>query len=109
VKLSPGEELLMLQIRLHKLPAPTREYRFCNRRWRFDFAWPGLDQMVAIEVEGGIWSKGRHTRGCGFEADASKYNQAALDGWKVGRFTTGMVERMEAIAWLRKALSDGGN
>jgi len=72
-------------------PEPEREYRFAPpRRWRFDFAWP--DAMVAVECEGGTWSRGRHVRGGGFERDCAKYNAAALAGWTVVRLTRGMLE-----------------
>lgn len=76
-----------------------REYRFHpSRRWRFDFAIP--EHMVAIEIEGGTWARGRHTRGDGYEKDCEKYNTAAFLGWRVFRFTTGMVEDGRAIATL---------
>lgn len=73
------------------LPKPVRELRFAPpRRWRFDFAFP--DHLVAVEIEGGIYSGGRHTRGKGYEADCEKYNQAvAAGGWRVLRFTAGML------------------
>jgi hypothetical protein len=68
------------------LPEPVTEHRFHpERRWRFDFAWPDL--MVAVEVEGGVWVGGRHTRGKGFLADMEKYNHAAEAGWCVLRCT----------------------
>lgn len=61
-----------------------REHKFHPRRgWRFDFAW--LPEMLAVEVEGGIWSNGNHNRGRGFIEDAEKYNTAALMGWTVLR------------------------
>lgn len=66
-----------------------------SRRWRFDFA--DTAARVAIEVEGGIWGGGRHTRGKGFEGDCEKYNAAALAGWRVFRFTGGML-REECVA-----------
>lgn len=73
-----------------QLPAPVREYRFHpTRRWRFDFAWPA--QRVAVEIEGGAWSQGRHTRGAGFGADCAKYNMATLAGWRILRFTGDML------------------
>jgi len=72
------------------LKEPEREYRFSPpRRWRFDFAWP--DEKVAVEVEGGTWSFGRHVRGRGYAADCEKYNAAVIDGWRVLRFTGGML------------------
>ena len=88
---SKAEESLALQIRAVKLPEPVREHRFhAVRRWRFDFAYP--DQKLAIEVEGGVWSGGRHTRGAGFTKDCEKYNTALMDGWRVYRCTPQMVE-----------------
>lgn len=63
-----------------------REYRFHpKRKWLFDFAWPNA--RVALEVEGGVWTRGRHTRGAGFLADIEKYNAATLDRWRVFRCT----------------------
>lgn len=61
---------------------PIPEFRFDRkRRWRFDYAWP--EQKVALEVEGGVWIQGRHTRGSGFVKDMEKYNRAASLGWLV--------------------------
>lgn len=62
------------------------EYRFCERRWRFDYAVPGA--KIAIELEGGIWMVGRHNRGKGYQADLDKYNRAVALGWSVFRFST---------------------
>jgi hypothetical protein len=39
--------------------------------------------MVALEVEGGIWTEGRHTRGAGALADLEKYSEAAIAGWRI--------------------------
>ena len=64
----------------------VKEKRFHpTRRWRFDFVVLGIEK-VAIEVEGGVFSKGRHTRGSGYMGDMEKYNEAALMGWKVLRY-----------------------
>jgi len=41
-----------------------------------------------IEIEGGVWSGGRHTRGLGYAKDCEKYNNAAYDDWAVIRFTS---------------------
>lgn len=80
----------------------VKELRFAPpRRWAFDYAWPAL--MVALEIEGGVYSGGRHTRGRGFVADCEKYNSAALRGWVVLRLATGFrLAQVEEIAtWLK--------
>jgi hypothetical protein len=66
------------------------EYPFSTTRdWRFDVAWPS--RKIAVEIEGGVWSGGRHTRGAGFLADMEKYNAAVCLGWSVLRFTPDQV------------------
>ena len=98
------EQLLIHHIKAMKLEIPVPEYRFHEtRKWRFDFAYP--DQQIAIEVEGGTWANGRHTRGKGYEADCEKYNTAALRGWTVLRFTGGMVKNLTAIEMIKEALN----
>ena len=66
------------------LPAPVAELQFEPLRgWAFDWAWP--EAKIALEVEGGVWSGGRHTTGKGFVGDMAKYNRAACLGWRVLR------------------------
>jgi len=103
-KLSQLEETFAFQIAAYKLPAANREYRFHDkRRWRFDFAWP--EKKVAVEIEGGVWTGGRHTSGAGFIADSEKYNTAAVLGWKVLRFHGGAVKSGEAINFVKEVLA----
>ncbi|GAB4493106.1 MAG: hypothetical protein OHK0045_22000 [Raineya sp.] len=65
-----------------------KEYRFDSKRlWRFDYAIVDEAYKIAIEVEGGIYSNGRHTRGSGYQKDLHKYNNATKLGWKVYRFS----------------------
>lgn len=65
----------------------VKEYRFHDtRKWRFDYAFP--DQRVAVEVDGAVWSQGRHNRPVGYIADMEKLNTAASMGWLVLRITT---------------------
>lgn len=97
---SKGEEAFALHCRVDGLN-PVRELAFHpKRRWRFDFAFP--DQMVAVEIEGGV--NGRHQRIGGFVGDCYKYNAAVILGWRVLRFTTAMVLAGEAINTTRQAL-----
>ena len=73
-----------------KLPSWKTEFKFhSTRRWRFDFAWPEI--MLAVEVEGGIFVKGRHTSPMGFLADCEKYNTAVCMGWSLLRFAAPVI------------------
>ena len=97
------EDRLLAQIIADGLPAPYREHKFHSaRKWRVDFSWPRYNLLV--EVEGGSWARGRHTRGAGFEHDCEKYNRATLDGWRVLRFTSGMITSGEAVRTIRQAI-----
>lgn len=99
------EDLFAVQIRGARLPTPERELVFANDRgWRLDFAWP--HSGLAVEVEGGIHTRGRHTRGAGFEADCEKYNEAALSGWRVLRVTGEMVRDGRALKTIERALEE---
>lgn len=88
-------------------PEPEAEFYFAKddgRRWRFDFAWPR--HKVAVELEGGIWTGGGHTRGSIFNTNCDKYNQAALCGWLVLRYTTNHLRQspMQMVEQIRAAL-----
>lgn len=101
------EATLGLYIRANELPEPEREYRFHpKRRWRLDFAWPAA--MLAVEVDGGVWAQGRHTRGAGYIADCEKLNEATLLGWSVLRVTGQHIDDGSAIDWIRRALVEQG-
>ena len=86
------------------LPQPVSELRFHEtRRWRFDYAWP--KHRVALEVEGGVWTGGRHTSGIGFVKDMDKYNNAALLGWRVLRVQPRTLLSEETAEMLRTAFA----
>ena len=97
------EAALIWQLKSAKLPDPVAEYRFHPpRRWRFDLCWP--DHRLAVECEGGVWTGGRHTRGAGFEADLEKYNTAAMDGWRVLRYSGRHIDSGLALTEIEQAL-----
>jgi len=101
------EDRLAAAIAQAGLPTPIREHRFHKfRLWRFDFAWPEV--LLAVEVEGGIYSGGRHTRGAGFERDLEKYNAATLAGWRVLRLSGGMIRSGYALRAITVALNPRG-
>jgi len=104
-------EVFLRALEVRGLPRPEREWKFeVKRRWRFDYAWP--ERMVALEVEGGVWTGGRHTRGAGFLKDVEKYNRAAVLGWRLLRVTPdklvsfGTFEMLREILGLREQRAD---
>jgi len=90
-------------VKAWKLPPPEAEFRFHpSRMWRFDRAWPAL--RLAVEIDGGTWIGGRHTRPAGYAEDCNKMNTAALMGWTVLRFTSDQVRRGEAYGFIAEAI-----
>jgi very-short-patch-repair endonuclease len=79
------------------------EHRFhLTRRWRFDAAFP--EKKIGIEIDGGVFVGGRHTRGVGFKNDCEKINAAGLLGWRVFRFLPEQIRNGECYDVLSKAL-----
>lgn len=67
---------------INKMNPPVAEYKFHpTRKWRFDYAWP--ERLLALEVQGGIWTSGRHVRGAALKKEWEKLNEAATLGWRV--------------------------
>lgn len=86
VKQEPeGLRFIKQTLTLLKIPFEV-EYRFHpTRKFRFDVAFPG--NKVAIEYEGLVSEKSRHTTIEGYTNDCRKYNLAQGMGWRVLRYT----------------------
>ena len=115
--MSKLEDLLLTQIKAIGIPHPEQEYRFAAhhvgigrnirerlllaglRDWRFDFCWPDL--MLAVEVEGGIFVNGRHTRGKGFENDMEKYHHAQRLGFTVYRCGSRLIKSGQSVQLIK--------
>ena len=70
---------------------PEKEYRFHpGRKWRADFAWPR--RKLLLEIEGGVYSMGRHTRGAGYVKDLEKYNAACELGYRMLRYVPSRID-----------------
>lgn len=115
-------DLLAWQIRAAKLPVPEREWRFARalcggdgpgvrlrllraglQDWRMDFAWPA--QLVALEMDGGLYTGGRHVQGSGAEEDARKLSTAVAAGWRVLRASPRHVKQGQAVLWIAAVLA----
>ena len=82
-----------------------KEFRFHEkRRWRFDYCH--VETKTAVEVEGGVWTRGRHTRGKGFIGDMDKYNAAAELGYAVLRYTTDQMNKAETYEQIRRVIEN---
>lgn len=101
---SIGESTLANQLRVLKISF-EQEYKFDpKRKWRADFHIMG--KKILIEVEGGIWSGGRHTRGKGYIGDMEKYNAAVVMGYQVLRFSTQQVNSGLAVQQIEMMVGD---
>lgn len=93
------EATFALQLKALSLPLAVSEYRFCERRWRVDFAWPNVHPPIAVEIEGF-----GHHRLNRYRTDVEKYNHLALAGWVLIRITSAMLDDLSWEPLLRRAL-----
>lgn len=61
-----------------------------SKRYRLDFAHPL--SRTGIEVQGGVYNRGRHVTGSGYERDCRKYNLAYTSGWTIFLLTSAMAK-----------------
>lgn len=79
------------------------EYRFHKtRKWRIDYYLP--EYMIAIEVEGAVWTRGRHTRGSGFVKDIEKYNEITAAGIALIRTTPSKLLNQDFIDLIERCI-----
>jgi len=80
------------------------EYQFHPRRkWRADFYHPATKTI--IEIDGGLWMRGRHNRAQGYSADCEKLNAATMLGYRVIRLTSKQLQPAyldRIIEWMRR-------
>jgi very-short-patch-repair endonuclease len=97
------EAALDQQIQLLQLPQPKREVRLVpGRQFRWDRVW--RVQRLAVEIQGGTWKQGAHSRGAGQARDAKKQALATLAGWRCLSVTADQIRSGEAVAWIEQAL-----
>lgn len=114
---------LMLHLRAAGLPIGGDEFKFHpTRKWRVDFVWwftlleTKQEIKLALEVEGGAYQKkntkgygegGGHRSITGFDANLIKYNELAVQGWRLIRVTPEQItlRRTEGIDWISAILN----
>ena len=94
------EAKLARELKTLKIKFEQEFYFHPDRKWRADFHL--IDKKILVEIEGGIWSGGRHTRGKGYIGDMEKYNAATMMGFQVIRFSTDQVKSGLAIQQIEK-------
>lgn len=101
------EDAFAWYLKVSGVATPERQYHFKapghRQPYRLDFAWP--DRLIAIEVDGGSYSGGRHTRGSGFETDCVRGFEAAIAGWRIGHVTGKMIDDGRAVALTERLLA----
>lgn len=115
-KIKPSDGVLFIAAcKAHGLPRPRPEYQFAmdiGRKWAFDWAWPRgengyIEPMfggTALEIQGGIWTKGRHTRGAALLKEWEKLNEAAIRNWRILYCQPEDVESGAVFEVLKRAL-----
>jgi len=101
--MSALEDTFAMQLKAVGIPFEREAGFHPKRRWRFDFVFP-THGKIALEIDGGTWMSGRHSRGTGARSDAEKQNAANLLGWTVYRATTDMVRDGSALQMIEAAL-----
>ena len=91
------------------LPEPQPEYKFHEeRKWRIDYFFEANGIRVALEVEGGVWTNGRHTRGAGFLKDMEKYNALSEAGIWLVRTTPSELLKVKTVELIKRILDGKG-
>lgn len=102
--MSVAEETLAAQLDQAGIPF-DREFRFAPpRRWRADFYVGQIFNRVLVEIDGGGFIAGGHSRGAGIYRDSEKQSAAAILGYRVIRCTPRQVEDGSALSWIQMAL-----
>lgn len=69
-------------------------------------AWPMAQGGVCVEVQGGTWSQGAHSRGRGYRRDAEKRAAVQMRGWLALDVTADMIDDGSAVRLIAAALGE---
>ena len=99
--MNPHEELLAVHLKELGI-AFKREVRLnAKRRFRWDF----VVENFAIEIQGGTFVRGGHTRGKQYRKDCEKMRLAIEHGYVPVHFTTDEVSEGVAQKWISQMVN----
>ena len=98
------EALFWLQLRVNGIQSLfTQQFQAVpDRKFRFDFACQS--RRFLVEIQGGTYSGGAHSRPLGLARDYEKCNLAQRHGWKIYQFDKFAVEDGSAVNWVIEEL-----
>lgn len=106
ISAQPSLFVQVVRIELNEEVIP--EYMFDDKRkWRIDYVLPA--HKIAIEVEGGVWTGGRHVTGAGFMKDMEKYNELAIAGFTLLRTVPSKLTSTAFIDQIRRLIAAKNN
>jgi hypothetical protein len=103
-KWTPAQLCFIALCEAEGIETPVPEYRFHpTRKWRTDFAF--VSARLLLEIDGGLFVNGGHTRGAAREHDFEKDCNALIMGYRVMRVSTGQLKSGLAMTWLKAILA----
>ena len=97
-------QVVLAYFKQERLPYCVPEFTFCEgRKFRWDFAFP--DFRLAIEVQGGLFSGGRHVRGAALLQEQEKRNIGAELGWRILYVTPQELCMMDTVNMVKKCVA----
>lgn len=104
-KRTAAQDALAFQLKAAKISC-TPEYQWNPKtKQRADFLVFGRGfQSLLVEVDGGLYINGGHTRGAARERDYERDAEAMMLGFKVLRVSPRQVKQGKAIQWITSLL-----
>lgn len=93
-------DALSFHLKAAKIPHKREQKLIPGRKFSTDI----LIGRLAIEVDGGTWTVGRHSRGAGIDSDCEKQNLLVALGYRPMRVTGNQVKDGRALQWIEQAM-----
>ena len=77
-----------------------------GRKHRLDYAWP--DHRVGLEIDGGMFTGGRHGGSPSAVRDVWKRNELTVRGWRGIHVAPSQLWKAQTWTWLRALLTQEG-